>query len=83
MKSRWFIDCNDSKLLIRKLNSFFMAHQELSRDLSEAKPLGTCRITTLGRNPLSSRNLTQTSIDGKKSTKLCTTTRRSLKEMSS
>ncbi len=44
--TRWFIDCNDSKLLLNKLNRFFMEHQALSRDLSEAKHLGMCQITT-------------------------------------
>ncbi len=48
--SRWYIDCNDSKLLINKLSKFFMEYQALSQELSEAKPLGTCKITTLG-NP--------------------------------
>ncbi len=49
MNNRWFIDCNDSKLLINKLNKFFMEFQALSQELSEAKPLGTCKITTSGK----------------------------------
>ncbi len=42
----WHITCKDGKLLINKLNAFFTAQQALSRELQEAKPLGTCRITT-------------------------------------
>ncbi len=82
MNGRWFIDCNDSKLLINKLNAFFMAHQALSQDLSGAKPLGICKITTSGKNPLSLKNHTQTTIDGSKSIRKYTQSRKDSKEIS-
>ncbi len=47
VRQHWFIDCKDSKRLIRMLNAFFMAHQELSKELLGAKPLGICKTTGL------------------------------------
>ncbi len=38
---------NCSPKVLQKLNNFFMAQRALSVALLEAKPLGTCRITTL------------------------------------
>jgi len=38
---------NCSPEVLKKLNNFFMVQQELSQALLEARPLGTCKITTL------------------------------------
>ncbi len=38
---------NCSPEVLKKLNNFFMVQQELSVALQAAKPLGTCKITTL------------------------------------
>ncbi len=44
-KVPWYIDCKNSELLQTKLNGFFTKHQELSRELAEAKLLGICKTT--------------------------------------
>ncbi len=38
---------NCSPEVLKKLNSFFMLQRELSQALLVARPLGTCKITTL------------------------------------
>ncbi len=38
---------NCSPKVLKKLSRFFMRQRELSLALLEAKPLGTCKITTL------------------------------------
>ncbi len=37
---------------INKLRSFYMQQRELLQELSEAKPLGICKITGLGESQL-------------------------------
>ncbi len=69
----WHITCKDSKLLMNKLNNFFMAHQALSRELSEAKPLGTCKITTSKGQKSSFRSLDSMLENGRNSIKTVTT----------
>ncbi len=50
------MDLNVSKQHGHKLKTFIMALQELHRDLSEAKPLGICKITTLVKVSIDSKN---------------------------
>ncbi len=70
---RWYIDCNDSRLLMNKLKAFFIQHQALSLELSEAKPLGTCRITTSENGKHVFRSLDSMLENGKESIKTVTT----------
>ncbi len=70
---RWFIDCKDSKLLLAKLRRFFMEHQALSRELSEAQPLGTCKITTSKGQKFVFRSLDSMLENGKNTIKTVTT----------
>ncbi len=70
---KWFITCADSKLLINKLNRFFTEHQALSQELSEAKPLGTCKISTSQDRKYAFRSLDSMLRNGKCSTRIVTT----------
>jgi len=67
--TRWSTESNllskECAMLVRK---FFMAQQELSRELLVAKPLGICKTSIYGTNVLSLRNPMITSINGKNST---------------
>ncbi len=70
---RWVIDCSDSKLLINKLNDFFIQHQALSKALEAAQPLGTCKITTSKGQKSNFRTLDSMLENGKNSIKTVTT----------
>ncbi len=37
---------------LARLREFYMAQQVLAQELLEAKYLGTCKITTSGKNPM-------------------------------
>ncbi len=81
--AHWHITCKNSKLLIAKLNHFFIMHQALSQELSVAKSLGTCQITTLQKGLPSFRSLDSMLKSGKGSMRTVTTHTRSqsLKEL--
>ncbi len=59
MNGKCLIGCNVSKQHMNKLIDFFTVHQALSRELSEAKPLGICKTITSGRNPTKLNNHTK------------------------
>jgi len=60
---------------------FYTAQQELSLELSGAKPLGICKTSISGRNPLNSKNHILTTISGPKSMIDTFTSRNVSKEM--
>ncbi len=63
--TRWGTEYNLlSPVCKEQVKSFYMKQLELSQDLLEAKPLGICKTTISGRNPLSSRNHLLTTIVG-------------------
>ncbi len=66
----------------KQVNKFYMAQQELCQELLEAKPLGICKTTISGRNPLSSKSHILTTISGKRSIVNTITSRKGSKEMS-
>ncbi len=68
---RWYIDCKDSKLLMNKLNTFFMEHQALSKELLVAKPLGICRIITSEKRKSRFKSLDSIWKNGKKDMSTC------------
>ncbi len=51
----------------KQVKKFYMAQLELCQELLGAKPLGICKTTISGRNPLSSRNPLLTTINGPRS----------------
>ncbi len=80
--TRWHTESNllsrECEALVRK---FYMAQQELSRELLAAKPLGICKTSIYGINESSSRNPIVTSISGKNSTTLDMFGRKGSREM--
>ncbi len=79
----WYTDYNVSKQHMSKLIEFYMAHQELSLVLLEAKPLGTCRITTSVGNRIKLNNHIRRALTlSKLNTKSSTPSNVDLKEMS-
>ncbi len=64
-----------------QVKKFYMAQLELSQELLEARPLGICKTTISGRNPLDSRNHLLTTIVGPKSIVNTITSRKDSREM--
>ncbi len=66
---RWHTGSNLlSKECQEQVRKFYMAQQELSRELLVAKPLGICKTSIYGTNASSLRNPILTSINGKNNT---------------
>ncbi len=67
--TRWHTGSNllsrECEALVKK---FYMAQQELSRELLAAKPLGICKTSIYGTNVLSLRNPLVTCVSGKNNT---------------
>ncbi len=81
---KWRTDYNVSKRHMSKLNAFYTAQLELCLGLQRAKPLGTCKTTTLVPTKFDSRSLDSILKNGKKTITTNTIlSNGSLKEMSS
>ncbi len=61
-----------TKEAIIKLRNFSMAHQELSKELVLAQPLGICKITTYVDPKFAFKSLDLTYENGKNSTRTVT-----------
>jgi len=71
-----------TKEALEKLRKFSMAHQELSRELVLAQPLGICKITTYVDQEFDFKSLDLTYENGKNSTRTVTIlTKDELKEI--
>ncbi len=83
MKGVCLTDSSDLKPLIIKLRKFYMAHQELSKELLEAKPLGICKTIISDLTKSDFKNLDLILRSGDATTRLITTlSKESSKEMS-
>ncbi len=69
---QWLTELVFTKEVIDKLKNFSMAQQALSLELSKAKPLGICKITTYVDQRLGFKNLDLTYVNGKNSTRTVT-----------
>ena len=72
MRQYWSIDCENSKLLTNRLNSYIIAQQELFQALSEVKHLEICRTTTYVDQKSGFLNLDLTYVSGKNTTRTVT-----------
>ncbi len=65
--TRWGTEYNHLSPECREqVKKFYMAHLELSQALLVARPLGICKTTISGKNPLSSKSPLLTTIVGPK-----------------
>ncbi len=81
--ARWGTEYNLLSPECRKqVRDFYMLQQELCQELLEAKPLGICKTTISGRNPLSSRSHILTTINGPSDIVNIITQRKGSREMS-
>ncbi len=72
MNEKWLTELVFTKEVFNKLKRFSMAQQELSRELSGAKQLGICKITTYVDPKFGFKSLDITYENGRTSTRTVT-----------